>query len=132
VGLIALVWIAWTAWHPDFASYLRLPSEQLRGIHPDPDSGAPDFRTFLDQVRRTTPKGVSMGLMAPHHGLKEPWPSGYTRRAKYLLAGWSVVQVEDAQQPETDYVMVWSNTASPSGYERVWSNSGGSLYRRAQ
>jgi hypothetical protein len=131
VGLIALVWIGWTAWHPNFATYLTFPSEQLRGIHPDPDSGAPNFRTFLDEVRRTTPKSVSIGLMAPHHGLKEPWPSNYTRRAKYLLAGRSVLQVEDAEQPSADYVMVWSASVSPSGYQLLWSKSGGSLYRRS-
>jgi hypothetical protein len=129
VGLIALVWTVWTAWHPNFASYLTVPSEQLRR-HPDPDSGAPEFRPFLDEVRRTTPEGVSIGLMAPHHGLKEPWPSNYTRRAKYLLAGRSVLQVEEDEQPTADYLMVLSASAPPPGYQRLWSMSGGSLYRR--
>jgi hypothetical protein len=130
VGLIALAWIAWTAWHPDFARYLTIPSANLKGIHRHPDSGATDLRTFFDEVRRTTPAGVSIGLIAPHHGLQEPWPSNYTRRAKYLLTGRSVVQVEDAEQPRTDYVMVWSAPVKPAGYQLQWSTNGGSLYRR--
>lgn len=96
----------------------------------------PGLRTLMEEVRRRTPPDARIALWVP----MLEWGNGYAYayyRASFLLAGRDVLPlIDDKSRPLPDslsraeYLVMWGGTPQLTGFERLWGDDRGSLWRR--
>jgi hypothetical protein len=122
--------------------FLKLPftgREELRAIFTGfPDRTAPQYPSFLEEVREATPPGAPVALVVP----MRRWDEGYSYayyRASYFLAGRHVLPIvgdRDQLIPESIdralYIAAWRTQIRTAGFEPVWERDEGMLYVRSK
>ncbi|MEO8218362.1 MAG: hypothetical protein ABI718_14875 [Acidobacteriota bacterium] len=124
---------------PLYIRMLVTDREQLRAsasLISDPHT--PRYPLFLDEVRKRTPEGTSIAILAP----MRHWQDGYDYayyRASYLLEGRRVLPLLDRSDhvhlenlDAADYIADWGVTARFPGRKIVWRGSGGALLGRSR
>jgi len=122
---LALMRLPFSDWEP-----LRLQLEQL------PDRFAPDYPRFLEDVRRLTPPGAPIAIVAripdPNYRFTYPY-----FRAKYLMPDREILPLFDPDgRPLAKYLdrsralAAWGMDFPDPRFRTVWTGRGGVLKER--
>lgn len=136
---VVLVAILVAGFQPFFIEALSLDSETTsRHFDELPYRKNPGLLELCENVRPILPQGASVAYWAPF----PKWWEGYSysyMRAAYLLGGRQLVPLldeSDRQHPEVlkrvDWVLAWGGSPSISGFEVVFENEAGVLFRKVR